>query len=219
MRIRDVFLSALTALFITSGVAAAQEFETNALTRPLFSWGKKADAKPPVTRASLTPRTQPRLLDRQAPAARGGTAPLAYQVFCLRHPQQCRADQTGKVQLTGQMRSQLESVNRSVNRSIRPKNDRGKDVWAINVSAGDCEDYALTKRARLIRMGFPAGALRMAVARTSSGEGHAVLVVRTSDGDLVLDNRHSTIRRWGQTDLRMVSVATANPLRWSSRIQ
>lgn len=117
------------------------------------------------------------------------------------------------------MRSQLESVNRSVNRSIRPKNDRGKDVWAINVSAGDCEDYALTKRARLIRMGFPAGALRMAVARTSSGEGHAVLVVRSSDGDLVLDNRHSTIRRWGQTDLRMVSVATANPLRWSSRIQ
>ena len=47
----------------------------------------------------------------------------------------------------------LKSVNNRVNRAIAPRGDR-RDEWAINVSSGDCEDYALTKRAALIR-GLP----------------------------------------------------------------
>ncbi|MNL69638.1 hypothetical protein D3C87_1945270 [compost metagenome] len=55
----------------------------------------------------------------------------------------------------------------------------------------------------------------MAVARTRSGEGHAVLVVKTSKGDLVLDNRSSAIKPWRSTDLRWVKIQSGdNPKRW-----
>ena len=62
---------------------------------------------------------------------------------------------------------QLAAVNRAVNRAIFPVNDSkhyGRaEYWTIpNDGLGDCEDYALTKRAKLIALGYPQPALRMA---------------------------------------------------------
>ena len=57
-------------------------------------------------------------------------------------------------------------------------------------------------------------ALRMAVVRTSKGEGHAVLVVKTSKGDLVLDNIKKTIVSRQQTDYRWIAIASQNPSAW-----
>jgi predicted transglutaminase-like cysteine proteinase len=80
---------------------------------------------------------------------------------------------------------------------IRPAGEAGdRDRWEADVAAGDCEDYALTKRRKLIALGWSARALRIAVARTASVEGHAVLVVATSQGDLVLDNCTMAVRGW-----------------------
>jgi predicted transglutaminase-like cysteine proteinase len=44
----------------------------------------------------------------------------------------------------------------------------------------------------------PRSALLLTVARIGS-EGHTVLTVRTSEGDLVLDNLTSAIRDWSRT--------------------
>ena len=89
------------------------------------------------------------------------------------------------------------------------------DVWQVGVAAGDCEEFALTKRRNLIALGWPSRALRIAVARTGSGEGHAVLVVKSSRGDLVLDNRTDEIKPWTQTDLRWVKIQSGdNPRLW-----
>ncbi len=41
---------------------------------------------------------------------------------------------------------------------------------------GNCHDYAVTKRHELIRQGWPAASLRLAVAYTPSGIGHLVVV-------------------------------------------
>ncbi len=141
--------------------------------------------------------------------------PFAFIIFCVRNPAECRTASADEVRLNNELMATLQSVNRSVNRSIRPQNERG-DVWAINVVTGDCEDYALTKRSRLIAAGFPPGALRIAIVRIASGEGHAVLVVKTDEADLVLDNRTNTIKPWNETGLRWVAMSGANPRQWSN---
>lgn len=145
-------------------------------------------------------------------------APFAFVRFCRSNQTDCEADRGASiVDMTAENRRKLQSVNASVNRSIKPVNDAPSqgDVWAADVASGDCEDFALTKRRHLIAQGWPARSLRIAVARTRSGEGHAVLVVKTSDGDLVLDNRFSAIRTWDKTDLTWEKIQSEeNPRLW-----
>jgi predicted transglutaminase-like cysteine proteinase len=87
----------------------------------------------------------------------------------------------------------VERVNSTINHTVRPSMDQklyGKDFWrlAIKEQHGDCEDYALTKRNQLIAAGVPFSALSIAIGQTRKGEKHAVLLVATDKGDVVLDN-------------------------------
>lgn len=91
---------------------------------------------------------------------------------------------------------ELFEVNRAVNREVRPLDDRLSaglsDRWSLpgdQGMVGDCEDFALEKRRRLIARGWPEQSLRIAIADVPRLGQHAVLVVTTSRGDLVLDNR------------------------------
>jgi len=151
-------------------------------------------------------------MKRSKPA--GLRAPLAFQLYCLKNIDACRAGKDTKIASSRASMSKIRSVNVAVNRSIRPRNDRGADAWNDKARSGDCEDFALAKRRKLIEQGFPVGALRIAVARTNRGEGHAVLVVRTSSGEMVLDNRTDTIKPWSRTTLTKVKMSGANPLHW-----
>lgn len=148
--------------------------------------------------------------------AAGAQSPLGFKVFCLKYPHECKGGGKSTMPMTEDTMQVLKKVNLSVNNSIRPRNDsRGRDVWTLNASSGDCEDYVITKRSRLIKMGLPASALRIAYAKTRSGEGHAVLVVRTSEGDYVLDNRTNAIRPKAQAGLRFISMSGSNPKTWT----
>ncbi len=64
------------------------------------------------------------------------------------------------------------------------------------MKAGDCEDYALAKRAALQRRGIAKSNLLLAVGR-ANGEAHTVLVVRTSNGDYVMDNLTDAVQPVG----------------------
>ena len=158
---------------------------------------------------------------RQGPAREelnlpGRPAPLAFQLFCLKYRSECKTTRGHSlVTYTSRVKATLASVNRSVNSSIRPKHDLG-DTWSLNPREGDCEDYVLTKRSRLIRAGIPASALRIAVVKTSAGEGHAVLFVKTSAGEFVLDNLRSSIVKRQAMPYRFVSASSGNPLRWNN---
>ena len=146
-------------------------------------------------------------------------APFASVVFCMKNRDQC-TDTGGDdiVTLDDDRRAEMLSVNSGINRSIRPQNDSSsRDVWSVDVRSGDCEDYALTKRKHLIALGWPSRALRIAVATTRSGEGHAVLIAKTSAGDMVLDNRTSNVRDWKSTDLHWIKMQSKNnPMAWVS---
>jgi predicted transglutaminase-like cysteine proteinase len=128
-------------------------------------------------------------------------APLAFVKFCMRYPSECRKPRMvfrgGAVKLNAERYAALLEVNRKVNIAIRPEpNLRGLagEEWIINPSAGDCNDYAVSKKHQLRAKGWPAHALFLSEVVTSWGEHHLVLVVRTDKGDLVLDNMTGAIR-------------------------
>lgn len=90
-----------------------------------------------------------------------------------------------------------------VNNAIQPRTDEemwGKEeYWSYPDGLGDCEDYVLEKRLRLIAVGVPAGNLLITVVRQPNGDGHAVLTVSTNLGDNVLDNLEPGILAWTDT--------------------
>ena len=150
-------------------------------------------------------------------ARKATLAPFAFVKFCRSNPADCaRAAGPATAYLTAQRERELRRVNIEVNRAIRPMGEVGtKDRWAADVAAGDCEDFALTKRRKLVSLGWSPRALRIAVTRTAKGEGHAVLVVKTSRGDLVLDNRTSAVKRFNRTDLSWLKIQSEdNPRMW-----
>ena len=137
--------------------------------------------------------------------------PYGHDAFCKSNPRECaRQSDAGMEKLTGSRWKTLVSVNAAVNKAIRPVSDKAKygkqEVWKANVSAGDCEDYALTKRNRLARAGFKRSNLRLAMVRRGNGEAHTVLVVRTDKGDYVLDNLRGDVRLWNRSGYRFVKM-------------
>lgn len=88
----------------------------------------------------------------------------------------------------------VRQVNAEVNSQVEYRRDidlyNKREHWEIAENLGDCEDYALAKRQKLLDLGYAVKYLRLATCWTSFGEYHAVLVVTTDKGDYVLDNNH-----------------------------
>jgi predicted transglutaminase-like cysteine proteinase len=151
--------------------------------------------------------------DRSQPYMRvfGVTAPpYAFVAFCGRMPDEC-ADappEVARVQGTDTEIAELDRVNRQVNKEIEPATDMQLygvvDYWTIPTTKGDCEDYALLKRQRLIKAGWPASALLMTVVLDEKKEGHAILTARTARGDYLLDNKTDEMVLWNQSPYTFV---------------
>jgi len=161
-----------------------------AIAMQLSAWGPAAGAEPAYMHT-------------------GGrtTQPVGHYEFCQKLPQECteRTPKQAPVELTRKLWATIVNVNNSVNTRIIPRTDMeqwGKEeVWSYPDNGfGDCEDYALEKRRELMSAGIPAGNLLMTVARQPNGDGHAVLTVRTSLGEFILDNLEPRVLSWTDTD-------------------
>ena len=141
--------------------------------------------------------------------------PLSMQYFCAQHKTECAGGGRGQVTMSPNLMAVLKQINGRVNRAISPERDTA-DVWALNPGSGDCEDYVLSKRSALIRQGVPAGSLRIAYTHTRRGEPHAVLVVKTSEGDYVLDNLTNTVKTLRASGYNIRSMSSPNPTRWTA---
>ena len=180
----------------------------------LSKWGKILSAVSFLF-ASALPATGPA---SAAPAR----APIAFHTFCAQNPGDCRATgPQGPMIMDNKRWAELASVNSMVNRSIRFASDAARlrrgDVWAVleGGGAGDCEDYVLTKRRKLMQLGWPSSALLVTVVRTRTGQGHAVLTVRTNEGNFVLDNLARPVRPVRSTGYRFFSMQSpSNPRSW-----
>ncbi|AZO11683.1 hypothetical protein EJ074_23215 [Mesorhizobium sp. M3A.F.Ca.ET.080.04.2.1] len=146
-------------------------------------------------------------------------APPAFYSFCSRQPGLCStAGEKKVVTLRPGLSAQLNQVNRSVNSRITELSDQatvGKDdEWRVPTVSGDCEDIAILKKLELMKRGWPPSALLLTVA-SRHGEGHTVLTVRTSEGDLVLDNLTNSVRDWASTPYSYFArQAQGNGRRW-----
>jgi predicted transglutaminase-like cysteine proteinase len=147
--------------------------------------------------------------------------PGGFLAFCLRMPGECaQTSDSGVVAMTPQAWASIQRVNRELNRAIRPQTDLAhydrEEYWTIPADGlGDCEDYALAKRQKLIAAGLPAGALRVAIVMTRRGTLHAVLTVTTSDGDYMLDNLSDAVIAWTDSPYRWIERQdSAEPWRW-----
>lgn len=141
-------------------------------------------------------------------------------VFCQRYEAECRVRRFfrgGPIGLTEKRSTDLREINRSVNMAIAPaRNELGLagETWIINRASGDCNDYAVSKRHALIQRGWPARVLLLSEVVVSSGEHHLVLLVRTKNGDVVLDNLTPQIKPWWRTPYRWVRVQSPGSRPW-----
>jgi predicted transglutaminase-like cysteine proteinase len=135
------------------------------------------------------------------------TQPVGHYEFCRQLPQECRQTTPAEppIELTRKLWATIVAVNNAVNTRVQPRTDMEmwgrEEVWSYPDNGfGDCEDYALEKRRELMQAGVPAGDLLMTVARQPNGDGHAVLTVRTSMGEFILDNLEPKVLAWTDTD-------------------
>ena len=132
--------------------------------------------------------------------------PVGHYEFCRRMPDECReaTPKRAPIRLTRKLWAAMVDINNTVNTMVTPRTDQdiwGKaEVWSYPDRVGDCEDYVLEKRRQLMRDGVPAGSVLITVVRQPNGDGHAVLTVRTSNGDYILDNLEPRILAWTDTE-------------------
>jgi predicted transglutaminase-like cysteine proteinase len=147
--------------------------------------------------------------------------PIGHYQFCQGHEAECSvvSTNTTAAKVTAFGWNVIREINAEVNSRILPMTDQdifGKDeVWSYPTDVGDCEDFVLEKRRELMDRGFSPANLLITVVRKPDGEGHAVLTVRTADGDYILDNLDDSVRLWSETPYRfMKRQAENNTGRW-----
>ena len=153
------------------------------------------------------------------------SGPSAFYALCAQTPEDCPAPRAAltpdRVRLDEAAAEAIMSVNLTVNRAIQPISDverHGKsDVWEFpRDGVGDCEDYVIAKRAGLLAMGFPESALLIGVALGVDTPYHAVLLVRTDSGEIVLDNLTDRVSPWRESGLTFVARQSAvDPRHWT----
>ena len=159
-------------------------------------------------------------------AATGGKSlpPVGWTQFCSDNPSDCRTGTMPAVNvvLDAALWRQMVKINGAVNRDIDPVTDEEQwgsvERWSYPTTGkGDCEDYVLEKRARLVKAGWPLQALLITVVRDKKGDGHAILTVRTDRGDFVLDNQNPKILTWTKTGYQYIKrQAQDDQNRWVS---
>jgi len=116
----------------------------------------------------------------------------------------------------------ISAVNNYVNqyRYIEDQVNYGQsDYWATPAEffargGGDCEDFAIAKYAMLRSLGVPENHMRLAIVQDKiKNIPHAVLIVYTDNGSLLLDNQIKDARQTASVD-RYKPIYSINSRSW-----
>lgn len=147
--------------------------------------------------------------------------PIGHYDFCQRLPAECniKSRSAPAARMDEHAWNVVRDVNRAVNARYIARTDLEaygvEEYWTYPTVFADCEDYALQKRKELAQLGFALSDLLITVVRKPDGEGHAVLTLRTTDGDFILDNLDNDVLAWNQTPYTFLKrQATFNTGRW-----
>jgi predicted transglutaminase-like cysteine proteinase len=172
--------------------------------------------RPVLMTALLVPLPFPALANGQVPrcgpmqleVSRIGPPPSQYAAFCEIEPTACELDGPSVVEWTAVRHGQLQDVNRRVNEEIEFVSDMDhlglEEDWSFPVDCrGDCEDFVLEKRERLVAIGWPRSTLTIAFAfHEVQFFPHAVLLAETTAGTWVLDNLYDEVLCWDEVPYR-----------------
>ena len=128
--------------------------------------------------------------------------PTQYEAFCQRYPASCILDGEPIIEWTSITQQRFNNVNARVNNEVEFVSDMDnlglEEDWDFPKDCrGDCEDFVLEKRERLVELGFPRASLTIAFAfHEVQFFPHAVLLVETSAGTWVLDNLYDEVLCW-----------------------
>lgn len=141
--------------------------------------------------------------DAYIPSRMAVAAPAGATTLCVDLPWACSHSGTSAA-LTSRQVETAKAINRKINRSVTAVADEAQyrlpEVWALPTrQGGDCEDFALLKKQHLIAAGIAPEHLLIATVLDRRRDSHAVLVLRTSQGDYVLDNLTDDFLHWEQT--------------------
>jgi predicted transglutaminase-like cysteine proteinase len=151
--------------------------------------------------------------------------PIGHFEFCSRWPEECAITKMPRTPLAidEEAWTAVRQLNRRINSEIVAKTDlelHGKEeLWSFPQGAGDCEDFALLKRRILIEEhGISPSNVLLTVVERKNGEGHAILTLRTTEGDYLLDNLHPDVRAWtAAKEYKFVKrQSSENPRKWVS---
>jgi predicted transglutaminase-like cysteine proteinase len=153
------------------------------------------------------------------------SSPAGAKDLCQRYAWACQRSSAAPVRISGSQLDYAISLNRQINRQVRSISDLAQygvvEHWALPTArGGDCEDFALLKKKMLIEAGLDPQMLLIATVLDRSRNAHAVLVMRTAQGDFILDNLRDDVKHWsrtGYTYLRMQDPS--DPRRWSAVIE
>jgi len=156
-----------------------------------------------------------------APVSGPTSVPVGAADFCNRDREAClpNAHMVGVETLSKTSWDQLVAVNDDVNATVIPETDQDlyhvAEYWTYPDGRGDCEDIALEKQRQLVEDGWDPSTLLMAVVRERDGNGHAVLMVRTDRGDLVLDNLTGKVLVWKDANYEFIKrQSQADASKW-----
>jgi len=148
--------------------------------------------------------------------------PIGHYEYCKKFRADCsiKSRSSRAPKLTRARWKEMVGINTHANSSVRPVTDleyyNVEEHWAYPDKYGDCEDYVLLKRHRLMQRGWPASSLLVTVVRQTNGDGHAVLTVRTDKADYILDNLSNKIRPWNETEYHYLKrQSTKHSGHWS----
>ena len=141
--------------------------------------------------------------------------PFGHYEYCKRGGVHCGAQTVvAPAKMTQSRWAKVREINTAVNRQISPVldiNSRGvSEYWEIPTTQGDCEDFSLLKRSRMISAGFMPSQLPLTKVRLPNGQAHIILVLRSEEGDFVLDNLSNRVHPITNVNFRFLSMQSAS---------
>ena len=190
---RDEMVNSTAALVLLTGLAAGAALST------------VSPAMAGESGANIVPASSFAMIGSVA------SVPYGWLDFCRRYVTECDGEVLAPADINPAVKTmrQIARVNQWVNAHVKAVSDMEHwgviDRWDYPFDGkGDCEDFALYKRRVLIDAGFPRQALLMTVVKDEHNEGHAVLTVKTTGGEYVLDNMNDEMKPWNKTGYRFV---------------
>jgi predicted transglutaminase-like cysteine proteinase len=149
-------------------------------------------------------------------------APQNAVAFCLKnradcevHPASVQHNQLSAKDQLQQLKEINELAAKAIKEDIDKRGDAGVDPWLLFPQTGNCSDLSVSKRHKLLELGWNSDSLLLAIVKTPLGGGHTILIVRTPEGDLVLDSLTNKILPVSKVKYNWLAIQSPkNPNYW-----